>query len=344
MMQPMGQPMMMQPMGQPMMMQPMGQPMMMQPMGQPMMQPMGMMMPMMQGPPQQQMGDLLSNIFAPQTDVYIEQWYIVASDANGNRGCCNGVTNKYVLHAGKDDKAPIFLEAEDQSECCNRCFCSPNHGFKLLIRQPGSDTVLYTGERPGCGAGKPLVGCPAFGDSCIQEMTLHKGKLEGDIGEIKNPNPLFVVKQAPASQSMFEPVIQVFSPNAAEGSRAAVTIRGPCIYGGCSELCCDSVFQGTNADAKNVGKIKKKYPTNLCQACCECNTTLDRYDLTFQPTATPEEKVAMFTGAILTDYMLFESDHGMCQCRNNTLYITCFNCYCCGVGCPCNICIRKSEN
>ena len=173
------------------------------------------------------MGDLLSNIFAPQTDVYvavvccfpiymllfvryIEQWYIVASDANGNRGCCNGVTNKYVLHAGKDNTAPIFLEAEDQSECCSRCFCSPNHGFKLLIRQPGSDTVLYTGERPGCCAGKPLVGCPAFGDSCIQEMTLHKGKLEGDIGEIKNPNPLFVVKQAPASQVSFtkQPAMQ----------------------------------------------------------------------------------------------------------------------------------------
>ena len=40
---------------------------------------------------------------------------------------------------------------------------------------------------------------------------------------------------------------------------------------------------------------------------------------------------------IVSDYMLFEQDAGMCTFENNKLKITLFDCYCCGCLVPCTL-------
>jgi len=193
----------------------------------------------------------------------------------------------------------------------------------------------YTIERPGCCCDKPCLGCCACGEACQDKMIVHNGMAMGEVGAVTNPSPIMVIQQAPCSQAMFEPTIQVIPTGA---SAPTTTITGPCLFGGCSELCFDSHFLGKNASGGALGQVKKLKPKTCCECCTECVSDIDRYDLQFTNTASPDEKAQMALATFMVDYMLFEQDNGMCKRRSDgTVACTLFQCYCCGCIVPCNL-------
>jgi hypothetical protein len=326
------------PQGQPMMQQP-GQPMMQQP-GQPMMQQPGQ--PMMMVPVQVMQGDLLTATLANVRNLHISQsWKI--------EGCCN-IQNVYTVQSGLErgeerifgelPGQPILFRAEEDSDCCTRLCCKPLHGLKLHLKDfPGAPGVTqYTIERPGC-CSKPGLCCCALNDGCTDEMRFHEGNVMGEPGSMPQDRVKFVAKQAPAAESMFEPVINISTPESM--GQPLLSIRGPMIFGGWSELCCSSEFPvtGKNADGtlRDAGTVVKLAPTNCCQCCLECATPVDNFAIYFND-AQPQDKPPMMVAAFLADFMLFEQDEGLCHRRSDgTIVCTLFQCYCAGCICPCNI-------
>lgn len=126
-------------------------------------------------------------------------------------------------------------------------------------------------------------------------------------------------------------------------------VEGPCIFGGCSELCCKSEFQVSTLlesqdpdDKLKIGDLAKitKMKPRSCSGCArEMFTDSDHFMLEYKQGVglTPQQKAAMMGTVLLMDYMLFEQDNGMLECKRNKLYITLFDCYCCGVTLPCQI-------
>jgi hypothetical protein len=129
--------------------------------------------------------------------------------------------------------------------------------------------------------------------------------------------------------------------------RPLAKVEGPCIFGGCSELCCPSSFPvssmqpdqlNTQLKTGDLAEITKKAPQGLAQAAREALTDSDTYTLQFKDNKlAPQQKAMMLSSLVLVDYMFFEQDNGMCSCENNKLKITLFECYCLGCLCPCNI-------
>jgi len=174
--------------------------------------------------------------------VHVEQsWYYGE--------CCN-ILNHYNLYANDRKGAHLAIVLEEAS-CCEKAWCAPNHSFTLKLAFPENpDDVKYTFERRGIFAGKPCLCCCAFGDSCQDEITLHEGNVQGEAGALTNPNPLYTARQASASESLFAPMINIISE---KNSDVQLSTTGPFIFGGCSEFCCSSTFNATDAQGGNRG-------------------------------------------------------------------------------------------
>eukprot|EP00968_Pinguiococcus_pyrenoidosus_P011806 scaffold986_cov237-Pinguiococcus_pyrenoidosus.AAC.4 len=149
-----------------------------------------------------------------------------------------------------------------------------------------------------------------------------------------------MVRQPDGGGGGCTPTLELFP---ADGDYLATTpsayVQGPCIFGGCSELCCESDFPVSRKPDKSgdLALIKHLTPKDCGQACAEACTDTDRFSVSFSGGVSPEEKAQILAATLLTDYMFFEQDNGMCQFRDQKLYITCFECYCYGCLCPCNI-------
>lgn len=273
--------------------------------------------------------DRLLATLAAQEELFIEQRWSWAE------GCCAcEVQNVYNVHGGATPQGPLLFTVREESGCWERCCCDPIHSLKLNFLFPQEEQPSYVIERPGCCSAKPCLCCCAWSDSCTDEMIMHKGNATGEVGEMATEDIMFTAKQAPCCEAMFEPVIQVREPG---NDVPSLDLRGPMCFGGCSELCFSSKFPAVNAAGNSVGSVKKKKPETCMQACEECVSDVDRYSVKFTPEAKPVDKAAMVSASFLADFMLFEQDNGMCSQRNGEVYITCFQCYCFGCICPCNI-------
>ena len=90
-----------------------------------------------------------------------------------------------------------------------------------------------------------------------------------------------------------------------EGKEFAVA-KGPCCFGGCSELCFSSEF-GISTDAEttelgNYAKITKMKPKSLGQAAREGFTDSDIYEVDFfAKEITPEQKANVLSSMVHLD-------------------------------------------
>jgi hypothetical protein len=264
-------------------------------------------------------------------------------------GCCK-LQNVYQIYEGpyiKDKKLEDFnliAQMNEQSECCERCFCEPFQSLRLEVSFPdtGLDNPQFTMERPGICQGKCGLCCCACADCCIDEMTLYEGAIHPK-SEYRDPansrNAIMTCRQAPATESMFNPMIIA---SQSDSKREISRITGPCCFGGCSELCFTSEFDAT-ANGAQIGSVNKIRPDGCCSMCMEVCTTSDRYTVNFG-SSNNEQKVALFTSMFLTDMMLFENDHALCGCRENHCYIHLCNAYCCGCLVPLKLIIPTKRN
>jgi hypothetical protein len=91
-------------------------------------------------------------------------------------------------------------------------------------------------------------------------------------------------------------------------------VEGPCIFGGCSEYCCDFEFQtsffSSNTRAGDAALITKRKPTSLAQAVTETISDADNYTIEYNPEAklTVTQKLSVVAAQILADYIYFDGN------------------------------------
>jgi len=261
----------------------------------------------------------------------------------------------------------------EKSESSERCCCAPNHSLFLefkgvagmgdMSKAPraqfaGLPTVMWA-EREGC-CSKWGLGCCICDASCANEMFMHAGTPapgitagktawagQGLIGYLAQPSPW---------GGGFTPTVNIMErANPADTSvRPLSKVEGPCIFGGCSELCCDSNWMvsqmqphqfNSGVGTGDLARIVKTRPTSAGAAIREAFTDSDSYSMDFVPgnNLAPQQKAIMMASLILVDYMFFEQDNGMCKIEDQKIKITVFQYYCMGTTCPCNIVIPLNQ-
>ena len=133
-------------------------------------------------------------------------------------------------------------------------------------------------------------------------------------------------------------------------------VQGPCIFGGCSELCCSVPFSVTRVPdgvlpdgykALKIGDmatITKRKPKGIRAAAREFFTDSDMYTLELHdPNVTPQQKASLLGSLLLLDYMFFERDNDMVRCEDGKLKINICNTFCYGCLCPCEIVLQNNQ-
>jgi hypothetical protein len=366
------QPVMAQAQAMPVMAQAQAQPMMQTQVGMNKIQQPGMMMAAQPGmamapnaPPQnkQQVLDAIARAGCFTIVQQVNLWEAVT-------GGCFEAPNAYIVsntHTGQ----PIMAIMERSDKMC-RCCCAPNQplflefvlinpmtgkpnhpgGGELMQPDPNS---MWTMERPGLC--EKFTVCCNCSETYRDEMTLHDGAIQAGIKPGLVPSGTTQVVgsavEAPCcgESSGCTPTIHIFQGDRKQpGAQPIAAIEGPMIFGGCSELCCKSTFpvsrltQGAQGPwPKKVGDIatfQKQAPSNFTEACKEAATDSDKYILEIHDATLPiEQRVNLLASIMLADFMFFEQDHGMCSSGDGGqgIKITCFECYCYGCLCPCNL-------
>lgn len=288
--------------------------------------------------------DKLESIIGGKKEILVHQKVSFMEAAT--QGCCEkkNVYGIFTNHA-QNSKTPDMV-AYEESECMDRTCCDPYHTLKVNIM--ASNEILMTLERPGCtfmfcSAPKPFLCCPAYADSCSEEVSIHLGDAVGPVGEIPDTNVFMTGKQRTCCEpgAMFHPVIDFKRKHSQSPD---FTVTGPFIFGGCSELCCSSRFTASSGKGQNIGSMKKLAPSGCVECCTEMCTDSDRYKIEYMDYTTGPDRAALIAAAFLADYMFFEQDNGMISCKDNAVSCTFFQCYCFGGISNCSLTVRQSEN
>mmetsp|Transcript_10783 Transcript_10783/g.14938 ORF Transcript_10783/g.14938 Transcript_10783/m.14938 type:complete len:409 (+) Transcript_10783:44-1270(+) len=268
-------------------------------------------------------------------------------------GCCEQ-QNVFDVRLDNKEGAHV-LTAKEKSACADRICCKPKHSFLLHVT-PAYDVnnVLVTLERRGCEctklcfSPKPCLGVFSCSDLCTEEVIVHKGKIEGTPGSIEGGgNPVAVLRQPQqcCKPDCFTPTLHIY-PNIGPDAIPVASVKGPFIFGGCSELCCKSTFNYQSAGGNESADIVHLIPRDCGEFCKFLCTDSDNYSLTYDKSASPDTKAHAILSSLILDTMFFEIDQGLCSydVENKACVITCCLCFCAGCLCPCNITIPLSNN
>ena len=196
---------------------------------------------------------------------------------------------------------PLFTAVEE-SEGCVRCCCAPHHSFMLKFKpaavgQPrsslGGHPTLMTMEREGCCA-KWGLGCFACSEDCKDGFFLHAGDVSGEAGSAKMSSGRVIgFATQPKFGGGMTPTINVMERADESGAQwgALAKIEGPTIFGGCSELCCETEWPVSKMSAEtfesklkvgDFATITKLKPTSCGAAAAEAFTDTDQYTIEFK--------------------------------------------------------------
>lgn len=266
----------------------------------------------------------------------------------------------------------LFIAQEDSDDCL-RCCCNPYHSHRIQFKVVNAGdrqwstranilsmpTVMHA-EREGC-CSKPCLGCWVCSDSCKDGIVMNAGTpAQGtEPGSVSISDATFSYATQPKCGGYFTPSLNIFHRATAgdkeSGFAPLAKVEGPCIFGGCSELCCESEFKVSAMSAEQIdasiktgdlATITKKKPRDGCACAREVFTDSDTFQVTFKEDVglTPQQKASFMASMILTDFMFFEGDHGMCDYNGDAVIITLCYYYCCGCACPCNLIIPTKYN
>ena len=195
-------------------------------------------------------------------------------------------------------------------------------------------------------------------ECCLDSMNLHAGAIQDDpdsAGDLSDYSRVIGSAKQPIQFCSCTPTLEVFNgaraPTGASDGRVSPfsLMHGPCIFGGCTELCCSSDFPvsrpSSGTKVGDVAVIRKLRPRDCGDFFAEFCTDSDRYTIEFKdPSLTPQQKATLLGSLMLTDFMFFELDNGMCRCSQKQLKITCCLCYCGGCLCPCSCTLDGSNS
>ena len=173
---------------------------------------------------------------------------------------------------------------------------------------------------------------------------MHAGALSADAsaGGIRTTNPRCVgFATQPFLAGGLTPTLTVMERQPT-GFRSLATVKGPCLFGGCLELCRSTKFSiapaaavGGHVVEGSLGRIVKRKPTDLAGNLREAVTDADVYTLELPPAAqlSAHQKALLLGTLLLADYMYFERDGACCDANGCTLCLV----HCGGCLLPCTL-------
>jgi len=261
---------------------------------------------------------------------------------------------------------PLFI-VQEESDCCCRCLC-PQHPIlaKFYHARPpvagpthcnccygghvwkadNTQPVALTVERDGCCA--KWVGCPICCDKCQSEAWVHAGNVDGTPGAIGYSNSKAIGRSKVPNRGCFTPMMEVMEYDG-QAEQQTGLLTGPCFFGGCLDLCVNTVFPITSApggtpsvSTGDTGRIVKQRPKGLREMCCQLHGDVDNYEIDLASSLTARQKANYIGTAVHVDYWFFQRDVRPITCHtdhqgNGVLVITLCNMYC--KGCLIPICI-----
>jgi len=184
--------------------------------------------------------------------------------------------------------------------------------------------------------------------ACCQDgMHIYAGKVnddpENDVGRPYqlDPSKLMGSVYQPIYGGCCTPTMHMRDQLQSDESLPYAKLEGPCIFGGCSEFCCDFEFPisffNSPSRSGDIAKVTKKKPDSLAGAVKEAFTDADVYTITFnnEVNLTPSQKATILASQLLADYVYFDGNTEKCQWKDEGIYIYCFYCSCIGKICPC---------
>ena len=230
----------------------------------------------------------------------------------GGNGCCER-QNVYHLYSAEDGKE--VYRVEEESGCCCRVFCNPQHKFNLNVIDVETKQQVMTFHHPF----KCWPCCCTCSNMCRDEMTVFDGRVGLDNAEaLASAQPIGHVKQ-PMCGGGLAPTLEIWDQATnVEGvvtgkGDPAFTVRGPtcCIGGLIGECLCDTdfnVYPGTNREGELSAKIAKLGANRegAKGIAKELFTDSDNFQIDFPAGATPSVKTGLLATTVLIDYMFFE--------------------------------------
>jgi hypothetical protein len=250
---------------------------------------------------------------------------------------CVEQPNTYTIYNLETQQA--LIRVEEQSECCTRCFCAPDHSVVLQFNalDPSGNAIfpVITMEREGC-CSKPCLGGFVCMDCCANEAFIHAGSVvqadgqPGGAGKLPRDRVIGRAK-VPILGGGLTPTIQVMDRTPTADHEFAdhefARVIGPTLFR--AVLCCDQSFAvkrvnkdgSVSVDVGDIATITKKpkstlpikhsytsYQT-LMGAMREKLIDSDLYELeVHDPAVTPQHRATLIGTLLMMDYMFFERD------------------------------------
>ena len=222
------------------------------------------------GPSSSFTANVIESTLAPLKGLHVKKDPILMESAPCT---CWREPNTYSFRENDRDGRVVFT-ATEQSDKYERCFCSPHHSMMLHVKDDDGED-MFTLERQGCISAKPFLCCFPMFQGCADEITIHKGKVDGEAGKVVNPNPIYAVRQTTGcDDSLCRPTVKVFVPHASEEE---IILNGPQCFGGCSEFCQESRFNAAGTDNKDKGYVVKEGHRTCTEMMGESCTEINAY-------------------------------------------------------------------
>jgi hypothetical protein len=243
----------------------------------------------------------------------------VRARANRTR---NRTRNRYSKPSGREAERETerrYFVAEE-SGCCMRQLCSPNHTMKLHMTDMAGRKVL-TMDRPwtfNCC-------CCEWGNLC--------GKTHMDVymGEQDEQKMIGSVRM-PCFGGGFSPKFDIHD---VDGDVQA-SVTGPCCF--ISDLC-GAKFGVKDKVGNDIGTVNKLGVKSMGDFAKEAMTDADNFEITFPVETRVETKALMIGTLLLLDYTFFEGEGAfeIDPCGRGCKFKLC-DIFCCGciVPCTCN--------
>ena len=106
---------------------------------------------------------------------------------------------------------------------------------------------------------------------------------------------------------------------------------------------CGADFDVLDENGNKMGELKKLAVKNLKDVVVDLSTDVDNFLITIPPNVKPEMKMALLSVLLHLDFMFYEDDRSLTECKFCDLYCCGVRCAVCPVWCTCCCCYTTKE-
>eukprot|EP00999_Lentomonas_sp_LEN2_P000146 NODE_1138_length_992_cov_50.893642_g1093_i0.p1 GENE.NODE_1138_length_992_cov_50.893642_g1093_i0~~NODE_1138_length_992_cov_50.893642_g1093_i0.p1 ORF type:complete len:283 (+),score=39.52 NODE_1138_length_992_cov_50.893642_g1093_i0:80-928(+) len=198
------------------------------------------------------------------------------------------IQNKYWSYLSPEDRDSrhnMQMSVEEESSCCIRYFCNPNHPLELHFKGSDGRTYLH-GDSP-----------MPFCSGCRRRLDLDDPTSGQKVGIVK--------EECTNLLGCLPTKISVFMGDQEENPSYTLKGPSPCWVGLCMSCPCRDPY------VYEVQRGEQPIPANIQNTpngCCKmCFTSADDYTLAFDASMNPAERALLMGAVYMLDYAYFQA-------------------------------------